>query len=608
MAPTYGNSDTHHKPGQQKSAKLIKFVEKEDKESQFKDVVQAMNSQKEKEESSSNFRHDLRILAEVIQRMVISMDAKDTYSVAPDEEGEVQESNKVGVGVDDRSRASRITNEPPVIVPKTRRLQVQDQTSPSDTDSFSSEGEDRQGSAWLHHKHTGTQRVFISQVDDRSAAPRQTKRSPRWCNEGQGQRKHKEEETTRTRAVDPFHFNIHEETGQKEYYDMFPEPWNIKMRKKGRDDAHVLQSFNKNWIDPFNEDGANDYARWRSQIISFIHMSNATIQYKITAVAATIAPSVKNRLEVNIDYSPRGYLNLIRALEAKYGGQNRLLRSAATEVKHMEQLKPERVLDLEKYIRAITTYFQRLEEAHLEADIQTTSCFNDITDPWPWSYHREYRQWTKHMNVRQSARSALEWARERLDLLRQIPQRGASSEIRSNKSFLGQICQEQLNSPQEEACYENEEEGETSCLMFGKGDKGKKGIHNCLYCPKTATHQLIDCPTLMLLPTAARRNLFANLKLCFVCSSPEHFAPRCPSERKCQECHGYHHEKLHIDAAENAFSANCDQTAGIALKTITVKLKNRLTGKEELANCLLDSGDQRNLMSRECAERLGLTG
>lgn len=119
-----------------------------------------------------------------------------------------------------------------------------------------------------------------------------------------------------------FAFDFFRTGGTTAYYDKFPPPWNKHPRKVGRKGgSNTVQNLmvGKNIVTKFEGTSAEEYIRWRAQTISYTHSSDVDLQTKLTVLLSTIADEVLKSLSRPVNYSARGYLNLIIALEKSTG-------------------------------------------------------------------------------------------------------------------------------------------------------------------------------------------------------------------------------------------------------------------------------------------------
>ncbi|XP_022163934.1 uncharacterized protein LOC111029283 [Myzus persicae] len=138
------------------------------------------------------------------------------------------------------------------------------------------------------------------------------------------------------------------------------------------------------------------------------------------------------------------------------------------------------------------------------------------------------------------------------------------------------------------------------------------------------SHNLAACTKFKSWPVDERSRWTREHKLCYVCFSADHWAPRCRSKINSSECSRRHHYLLHVPAGERhdkpetpspvSAPASCcasvqrpspQQSPAVMLGTAIVHVRDR-SGSWQTMRALVDCASQISAITAACADRLGL--
>ena len=419
---------------------------------------------------------------------------------------------------------------------------------------------------------------------------------------------------------DPFAFNSHSSPGSRGYYELFPQPWNVILFDEERGRGHpAVQSRVKIEIPSFGGKSHEDYYTWRACFIAHVHRSHQDVNSKMLALMQCLSENVKQNLASTAEYTPRGYHRVVTALERKFGGAKRLLTAALMAIRQMPAIRTDRIQDIERYVRDVETFFDRLDEADLREERLAQSTFKDLIRPLPFSYATDFYKDSRVHGIVPNSESLLVWMRTKLEEMQDVyevkgssqPHNDLPKEMKKNYSHFTNAWEE------DDTGIESNEE-KSWCLLVAQDRSG-----NC--CPlcsspkERADHSLTECKHFQRLPWNAKRVIFWQFRLCFYCGSRKHIATECKGPR-CQKCGEGHHSILHKPDEDqpmtipkgspkmgSSFGVN-DSEGTISLLTLTVRVRNPVTNETTLANCLLDSGSTLALMSTRLANHLNFSG
>jgi hypothetical protein len=411
-----------------------------------------------------------------------------------------------------------------------------------------------------------------------------------------------------------------------EFYAQLPVPWNHPpFREGGRGEAvkggeRVQRQASSNLVAKLNAKGKG-YPLWRAQVISLVHRKCADIQSKYLSIWGLIEEEAKAKLALNPTFSPRGYRDLVVALEDEYGGPRRLISQSLREIKSMLILKEGNIRSLKLFVKSFRGFFERLREADQEEEINTCSVYNDMVSLLPRGYLQDLQDWLERNRAPESSDSILRWAEQKLRKLKWIEEQSEASEHktvapspppRRARGFLG--AREATGSSTEEE--EEEAQDPLSTGFFAK----KTHRVWCSLCSEKGSHSTVNCPALARMEPAVRYGIFRMAKWCFNCGSPAHNASECKRDPGCSKCvrrhHTLLHESLQKELTEEEFKTPAPRPAlqggipedEVALETVVITIRNPETGKCADVNALLDSGNSSTMITKRCAEELCLVG
>mgnify|MGYP000958961649 FL=1 len=372
-----------------------------------------------------------------------------------------------------------------------------------------------------------------------------------------------------------------------------------------------------------------EYYKFRTTFITFVHKTEASVSQKVLALETLLSEKVLKTITEPVEYTSRGYLNLVRALERRYGGHQRLLKTAVKSIRDIDELRVDRITDLERYVQMTNSYRSRLTEAGLRNEFHTLSTLQDMKDPLPDAYIQEYHAHIRREQEPDDADNLLSWAMEKLEVLRDAyeskgPRKimAEDSKKRIDKGFrsfkprkwqaaidhVTQIqgeqrdgtCLSDSSNPDETVTEDDDEQ----VLTLNAGKTWERKCQICSGPNQPADHVVTECKAILCLPVEKRRNLFASWSLCFKCGKSGHRSPKCQYGKPCSTCQGNHHDILHTEESVLIASGANKKS----LMTVTTKVLNPKNKKEITINCLLDSGSSISLLSTRTAKKLGLIG
>ena len=421
----------------------------------------------------------------------------------------------------------------------------------------------------------------------------------------------------------PWAFNSHASPGPRSYYEQFPHPWNVTLFKDERERGQVIaQSKIRIEIPCFSGKYNEDYYAWRACFIAHVHRSHQDVNSKMLTLIQCLSESVKQNLAATSEFSPRGYHRVVTALERKYGGAKRLLTAALNSIRQHPAVRTDRIQDLEHYVHDVEIFFDRLDEAGLGEERQTQSTFKDLIRPLPFPYVTEFYTHAKTCGVERNSDELFRWARSKLENMQDVYEVKAPTVSQHEPQKEIRICYNNFAQGDDD-CHGEEQHTTVSCkderewCHIVAQDREGNCCPLCSSPKEQAEHRITECPHFKKLPFNAKRVIFWQFRLCYVCGNRKHTASNCKAP-KCQKCGKGHHVILHNSELENAandsklkegtsFGVN-GQEDKVSLLTLTVRVKNPKTDKNMLVNCLLDSGSTLALMSTRLADQIEFTG
>lgn len=343
-------------------------------------------------------------------------------------------------------------------------------------------------------------------------------------------------------------------TGSREYYDLFPIPWN-KYPTIG--DGKLPKTnllLEKNILMKFGNGKEISYSAWRAAFLSQIHRQKLPLNAKILSLVASLSDELKGWLAPKGEYTAMSYLTMIRRLEENYGGASNLIRESIGAVREMPTLKPDRMKDMENYRQKVETYLSCIKDAGRWSDRKAEITLHELIRPLPFAYHKEYQQYLKSSGKSESALSLKKWVDAKLKDMRAIYNRsvgGRNNQKTGGTSLLTEAQAEASSYPYhgtecpDEEREENPEENNWLCMVSNVMSTASK----CPICSdesKAADHLLEDCKVISRLPVSGRKILFKGLDLCFKCGEKQHTAAKCPKNKRCKVCgKDSHHTLIH---------------------------------------------------------------
>ena len=440
----------------------------------------------------------------------------------------------------------------------------------------------------------------------------------------QGYNRQRENEDANMLIQDNFDENddFYTGIGPAAFYRDLPHPWNFNLppRRDDRDRHEKVKQSPPNVIPKFSGK-RNEYEEWRTHFIGAIHRGNLSMNAKLMALNEAMSESVKNSLTVVIEYSQNGYGNLVHALEREYGGADRLLDQAMSDIRFLQPIRPEKIDDLKHFVKKTSTYLMRLQNAGLHDERNTRATRNDFLKPMPPSYHSQYRRFITERHLGDNAQSVLDWSRFKLEELTQIYElrNQLNNDKRGNGNTLIttaedsrlEVVEDLINFDDDKTPINSSEDLEWNAMITTNSKKNE-------FCPlcsnpdNISNHDINDCSIMKGLPPYCRKSMFFHLKLCFRCGKFNCMANKCQTKNACNLCSGNHHTLLHNskDKKEDnvtALKISIDQSKG-GLMSLEVDVKNPERKEKLRGYTLLDTCSDVNLISTEFASRLGLVG
>lgn len=340
------------------------------------------------------------------------------------------------------------------------------------------------------------------------------------------------------------------------FYATLPPPWN-KVPRDGNPKAHAeyskLLAFNM--LRRFN--GKTNYNRWRTEFMAFIHNVRMDFNNKVMALGASMDTEDDRIARYHAQMSPdaAGYRRLIELLEERYGGSERLVESAARELRHCALVTKRSSTTLEDFLQKLRAYRDVCQDAGLLGEMSSSSFAVTLLDRLDAKSTDQYVRYLERHRQHKTPLSLLAWAEEELAyrLRREDEYPKKHPNVQPKKKHKN-IQQPKSKIPAIRT-YHAEADADTSGGAdgdFADQDSGDDQIDvyhaQITACDACADqHDLHTCPAFLALKPQQRRNLLAKTNRCFKCLRRGHRITRCRDTSKCSEpgCDRHHHHLIH---------------------------------------------------------------
>ena len=405
-------------------------------------------------------------------------------------------------------------------------------------------------------------------------------------------------------AAFPNPFNHRTSDKSNSYYLTLSHPWNVCPP----DNAVPFTDYDKlKKLAPVFSGRPDSYVLWRQIFIPSVHMTKASVNWKVSALLACFNMSDPELRHIadGIPADGDGYRLAIRRLEKHYGhplgvlGARQRALAAITRVKRADTPTIHRLyLKLEDLINE----FERLNRP---ADAFGSHLYEEVIRKLDPDLLSDFHLWNSAVakHTVPCAVSLLAWLDELLDVRR---------------AGLAQAPQ-QPHSP---------------------AQAFQTSVSVKFVCPfDNQEHRIIKCPLFQAATPNDRRKMLQKVRRCFSCFEEGHDTSSCPRNVTCKECQNKHHTLLHgakffkkrttfrahttqvdtdSDSAEDdeeeevptvvhqAYHAGA--RSRVSLQTVPIQCVNPLNGRVAHLNCMLDSGATASFISQKAAEELGLQG
>lgn len=165
----------------------------------------------------------------------------------------------------------------------------------------------------------------------------------------------------------------------------------------------LLIKFNGDW---------RRYNKWRTELIAYIHNVRMDFRNKVMAMGASLDTS-DDRMRVYHDgLTPdqEGYSRLIRVLEDRYGGQDRMVENAAREMRSVKMVDKNSAADLENFLQKLHSYRDVCRSAGLASKMDSKSFAITLTEKLDAKTTNQYVRHLERCRLPKKPSTLLEWA------------------------------------------------------------------------------------------------------------------------------------------------------------------------------------------------------
>ena len=427
--------------------------------------------------------------------------------------------------------------------------------------------------------------------------------------------------------------NFDREAGDA-YYSSLPVPWNIVPTIPAAQGEDVFKNITKGRLIVFDGKRAN-YDAWRDKFIHLIHLKRTNPASKALALQASLdKANVRLKLLAeSITFSERGYMDVLKHLEAEYGGSHRLRMEKLKQVLAVQYVRVGDVGSILEFELKVKCYIDAVDQDNTpEAVDVEDETFVKTASKLDQHLTMRFTDFMERSGQPACIRTLHNFLVADLAKCRQMGDYASAnskpSRYSTNRTYVaGGGDDEDVDDGEEAFAFASEE---------------LQGAPDCDAC--TGQHLLRDCKKFLGMTAQDRFNLIREKKRCFRCLRLGHGVMSCQSKAKCKQCDKMHHTLLHgaktsreqkqeLEAKErtmmmeeeenfNKQSADDDdvpikvisaafRTAGDpdnTLGTAPVELVSPDGTKKIQINALLDSGNTVTLLSEQAAHALNLKG
>ena len=422
--------------------------------------------------------------------------------------------------------------------------------------------------------------------------------------------------------------------------DSFNHPWNIPPKRRDDKDNSLNTFLKNNSLEKFKGDQST-YFGWREIAIACVHTAPMDIKKKMSAMSLIIDtkhPSMKDVWPAQECWTAESYARLIRKLEEKYGGEQRVVALMKEKLEELKVLRKDNVDDISLFINRVGDFTTTMDRYDQPQEYQTNSFYTQLWSLMPSDYVDQYYAMLRVQGRPQGVNSLIDWCHLKLTDLRmkQEQEAMASSYRRPTGSITPKVNTLITQYDGNDSLFDEEDE-EILCLATQLACSVCKGPHLMVKCQKYKEMTIEE-----------RRKIIVENGHCYNCLDTRHTARNCPKESRCKFCKGKHHHTLHRAKETGNTEVTETKVTHIDISTIDFDDQEEGEGKETSSTCLKsteedtrsylkrprigfpavpaylsnplnpdrrmrviivqDSADQRTLIKQECKDVLGLEG
>jgi hypothetical protein len=385
------------------------------------------------------------------------------------------------------------------------------------------------------------------------------------------------EDSFEDKVGDPFYLNL-------------PTPWNVLPRKKGKlSDERQAMGIAKNNM--FSGD-AKDYLSWRVVHLENVHSAKIPVMQKLSATLDRLSdsdPWLKS-LKDAITFMPHDYDNIIRQLESRYGGDNRIMRMLCNKLMGCAPLQRRSINSVRTLLQnflgfknfatnqglenwfsndfILTFVKSRLFKSDDLDHFQSTCMQYDWTPDFIGII-----QWLQYLVKIMSDREAVSefrvidkiepQARAKTFLTSAFNTSPASSShvsvdppVQDPRDPVEEAPAAHLHSvaaPAEDlyedymsdiSLQNSDDEDEIARVLYGSGKSPQFSLPPCALCTGQ-NHLMKDCVPFSKLNPKEKLRVIIDAEMCFKCLSKRHLSNACTRTIKCFTCEKPHNSLLH---------------------------------------------------------------
>ena len=449
------------------------------------------------------------------------------------------------------------------------------------------------------------------------------------------------------------------------FYLELPFPWNALPNSEMTSAVEVFKVAAVS-LPKFN--GTHSaYAAWRNGFIPCVHLTNIDVMHKCLLLRSSMEPRTARMREFidGLVNTEDGYKEAILKLEDRYGGDEALLLARQEALLATPELREGEYRTVELLHSRLNTFL--LEWAGVNGgemdETESLAFYTLIMSKIEATYTLRYLDWLRLRGLRKGLHSLHDWLAEQLKDHRAVElyHRRRTLSFRSVERVDGGARPQRRNSvpppghldrnyPQTQKGFltideewEEAEQDSSAATPGGEVFQGGNDSHflarpevrTPLKCPLCSTaHPLASCPQFQTMKPRQRKDFLVQEGRCFLCFQKTHPVTKCRFRYNCARCGGKHHTMIHgaddtprpdshflsnegeLDVEGAADMVNFGLFAGgeehrkaVSLRTIRLKVRNPVNGRQLLLNALLDDGcTGAGLLSATAAEELNLQG